>query len=106
MMDRHDWDEQDQIRLTEESKQALIGALTAQQSNPQKKVCNPHHWRKTALVAAAVAAALVVSVGPEDFGRDPFDGIRFQEELERKAFRGDAASGCHLRMGARSDRGR
>ena len=63
MMDRHDWDELDQIRLTEESKQALIGALTAQQSNPQKKVCNPHHWRKTALVAAAVAAALVVSVG-------------------------------------------
>ena len=31
-------------------------------------------------------AALVVSVGPEDFGRGPFDGIRFQEELERKAF--------------------
>ena len=31
-------------------------------------------------------AALVVSVGPEDFGRGPFDGIRFQEELERESF--------------------
>lgn len=31
-------------------------------------------------------AALVVSVGKADFGDDPFAGIRFQEELERRAF--------------------
>lgn len=32
-------------------------------------------------------AALVVSVGPEDFGNGIFDGVAFQEELERRAFR-------------------
>lgn len=31
-------------------------------------------------------AALVVSVGPEDFGKQPLDGLRFQREIERKAF--------------------
>ena len=31
-------------------------------------------------------AALVVSVGKEDFGSDPFGGVRFQEELERRAY--------------------
>ncbi len=31
-------------------------------------------------------AALVVSVGPEDFGRDPLDGIAFQRKLEQTAF--------------------
>ncbi len=31
-------------------------------------------------------AALVVSVGASDFGSDPFGGVLFQEELERKAF--------------------
>ena len=31
-------------------------------------------------------AALVVSVGPEDFGSDPLDGVAFQRELERRAF--------------------
>ncbi|MEL7610007.1 MAG: FAD-dependent protein [Bacillota bacterium] len=31
-------------------------------------------------------AAIVVSVGPEDFGRGALDGMRFQEELERRAF--------------------
>jgi uncharacterized FAD-dependent dehydrogenase len=31
-------------------------------------------------------AALVVSVGPEDFGTDPLDGIAFQRQLEKTAF--------------------
>ncbi len=46
-------------------------------------------------------AALVVSVGPEDFGRGPFDGIRFQEELERKAFRmaGENYRACGATVG-------
>ncbi len=32
-------------------------------------------------------AALVVGVGPGDFGEGPLDGMRFQERLERAAFR-------------------
>ncbi|MDD2956276.1 MAG: hypothetical protein PHD67_08170 [Oscillospiraceae bacterium] len=31
-------------------------------------------------------AALVVSVGPEDYGSSPWDGVAFQQELERRAF--------------------
>jgi len=31
-------------------------------------------------------AALVVTLGPEDFGREAFDGVRLQEELERRFF--------------------
>ncbi len=43
-------------------------------------------------------AALVVSVGPEDFGGGVFDGIRFQEELERRAFQ--LAGGSYRACGA------
>lgn len=32
-------------------------------------------------------SALVVSVGPDDYGRDPLDGVRFQRRWEEKAFR-------------------
>lgn len=31
-------------------------------------------------------SAIVVTVGPKDFGKDPLDGVKFQEELERKAY--------------------
>lgn len=31
-------------------------------------------------------AAIVVQVGPEDFGNEPLSGVQFQQELERKAF--------------------
>ncbi|MGI5896317.1 MAG: NAD(P)/FAD-dependent oxidoreductase [Oscillospiraceae bacterium] len=31
-------------------------------------------------------SALVVSVGPDDYGRAPLDGVAFQRELERRAF--------------------
>lgn len=36
--------------------------------------------------AANANAALVVSVGPEDYGSHPLDGIRFQREIERRGF--------------------
>ena len=32
------------------------------------------------------SAALVTTLGPEHFGREPFDGVRFQEDLERRFF--------------------
>lgn len=32
-------------------------------------------------------AAVVVQVGPEDFGTDPLDGMRFQEQLEAAAYK-------------------
>lgn len=31
-------------------------------------------------------AALIVTVGPKDFGFDTFDGVKFQEELEKQAY--------------------
>ena len=31
-------------------------------------------------------SALVVTVGPDDFGHQPLDGVEFQKELEEKAF--------------------
>ena len=31
-------------------------------------------------------SALVVTISPEDFGNNPLDGIKFQRELERKAY--------------------
>jgi len=31
-------------------------------------------------------SALVVTIGPKDFGESPLDGIKFQQELEEKAF--------------------
>lgn len=36
--------------------------------------------------AANANAALVVSVGPEDYGSHPMDGIRFQREIEHRGF--------------------
>lgn len=43
-------------------------------------------------------AAVVVQVTPEDFGTHPLDGLRFMEELERRAYeaggRGGAAPAC------------
>lgn len=64
MMDERYRDELDRIRLTEESKKALAHALAARQrggaTTAPRKV---RRWRRTALVAAVVACALVVSVG-------------------------------------------
>lgn len=31
-------------------------------------------------------SAIVVTVGPSDFGDNPMDGIKFQEKLEKKAY--------------------
>ncbi len=38
-------------------------------------------------------AAIIVQVGPEDFGHGPLDGVRFQRELERAAYIAGASSG-------------
>lgn len=47
-------------------------------------------------------AALVVSVGPEDFGSGVFAGVAFQEELERRAFQltNGTYRGCGATVGA------
>ena len=42
-------------------------------------------------------AALVVNVGPQDFGDGPLDGVRFQQELERRAYH---LAGGHYRAPA------
>ena len=39
-------------------------------------------------------AAIVVQVGPEDFGDGPLDGVRFCERLERQAFFGRRRHVC------------
>ncbi|MDY4191831.1 MAG: hypothetical protein SOX72_06410 [Oscillospiraceae bacterium] len=39
-------------------------------------------------------SALVVSVGPEDYGSSPWDGVAFQMELERRAFRMGGGAFC------------
>lgn len=64
MMDERYRDELNQIRLTEESKQALAHALAARQSGAAEATPpKVRRWHRTALVAAVVACALVVSVG-------------------------------------------
>ncbi len=39
-------------------------------------------------------SALLVQVTPEDFGNHPLDGIRYQQELEQKAFVLGGSNGC------------
>lgn len=39
-------------------------------------------------------SALVVSVGPEDFGSSPLGGVSFQRELERRAFAAGGGNYC------------
>jgi uncharacterized protein len=49
----------------------------------------------SARASGRVNGGIVVEVGPSDFGPDPFAGMAFQEELERRAFivgGGDAAA--------------
>ncbi len=41
-------------------------------------------------------AAVIVQVGPEDFGNGPLDGISFQRELEQQAYRAGLASGAYF----------
>ncbi len=41
-------------------------------------------------------AAVIVQVGPEDFGHDPLSGVRFQQELERKAYLLGASDGAYF----------
>lgn len=39
-------------------------------------------------------SALLVQVTPQDFGTHPLDGIRYQRQLEQKAFRMGGSNGC------------
>ena len=39
-------------------------------------------------------SALLVQVTPQDFGTHPLDGIRYQQQLEQKAFLMGGANGC------------
>ncbi len=41
-------------------------------------------------------AAVIVQVGPEDFGRGALDGVRFQRELERKAYEVGLKTGAYF----------
>ncbi len=40
-------------------------------------------------------SAVIVQVGPEDFGHGPLDGVRFQRELERTAYLAGASNGAY-----------
>ncbi|MEL7602375.1 MAG: FAD-dependent protein [Bacillota bacterium] len=40
-------------------------------------------------------SAIIVQVGPEDFGYGPLDGVRFQRELERAAYLAGASNGVY-----------
>jgi len=46
-------------------------------------------------------AAVIVQVGPEDFGTDPLAGVRFCEELEKRAFY--AGGGTHIAPASRAE---
>lgn len=64
MMDNRYREELDRIRLTEESKGALAAALAARRSAPERQSRRrAHRWSRTAVAAAALTAALVLSVG-------------------------------------------
>ncbi len=41
-------------------------------------------------------AAVIVQVGPEDFGTGALDGVRFQREIEQKAYAAGLASGAYF----------
>ena len=41
-------------------------------------------------------AAVIVQVGPEDFGKDALDGVRFQRELEQKAYAEGFKTGAYF----------
>ena len=58
MMDNRYRDELDQIRLTGESKRALVRALAARQGSKHAR-----RWSRTAVAAAVIAAVLAGTVG-------------------------------------------
>ena len=41
-------------------------------------------------------AAVIVQVGPEDFGHGPLDGVYFQRKLEREAYMAGASNGAYF----------
>ena len=60
------------------------GRVVAAASEPGRVVTNGmSNYRRDSGIANA---ALLVTVTPEDFGREPLDGMRFQRDCERLAF--------------------
>lgn len=70
------------------------GRVVASASGPEQVVVNG--MSDFARDGENANAAVVVQVGPEDFGTDALDGLRFQEKLERDAYRlgAGAAPAC------------
>lgn len=60
------------------------GVVVASSSEPGTVVTNGMSY--SARDGVNANAALLVGVGPEDYGSDLFDGVRFQLQLEQKAF--------------------
>lgn len=60
------------------------GVVVASSSGPEQVVTNG--MSDYARAGENANAAIVVQVGPDDFGSAPLDGVRFCERLEREAF--------------------
>ncbi len=61
------------------------GEVLAAASEPGGQVVNGMSWANRA--ARWANSAIVAQVGPADYGSGPLDGVRFQEEIERRAWR-------------------
>lgn len=68
------------------------GSVVASSSAPQQVVVNG--MSDYARDGKNANAAIVVQVGPEDFGMDPLDGVLFCERLERDAFLAGGGNFC------------
>ena len=73
-----------ELEVLEQEYQRPGGFVVPASSIPDGVVVNgmSEHARDQ----ANANSALLVQVTPADYGHDPFDGMRFQEELEHRAF--------------------
>ncbi len=69
------------------------GHVVAAASGPEQAVVNGMSDR--ARNGKNANAAIIVQAGPEDYGFGPLDGIRFQQELERKAYFAGLGGGAY-----------
>lgn len=75
------------------------GKVVASASGPDQLVVNG--MSDYARDAENANAAVIVQVGPEDFGTDPLAGVRFCEQIEKQAFL--AGGGAHLAPASRAE---
>ncbi len=68
------------------------GLVVASASEENRLVTNGMSYYKRDLINSN--SALLVSVGPDDFGNDALDGIKFQRELESLAFKLGGSNYC------------